>query len=49
MDLKVEVIRPRPFKWIRSRRRAVFDLYKELIRPVKFIARKRSPKLVFKK
>ncbi len=49
MGLKVEVVRPKPFRWIKSRRKEVFDLYKELIRPVKFLARKRSPELVFRK
>ena len=42
MSLKVEIIRPRPFRWIKSRRRKAFDIYKELVRPVKFLARKRS-------
>ncbi len=43
--MKIEIIRPKPFKWIKSRRREIFDIYKELVRPVKFLARKRSPKI----
>lgn len=43
--MKIEIIRPKPFKWIKSRRREEFDIYKELVRPVKFLARKRSPRI----
>ena len=47
--MKIEVIRPKPFRYIKSRRRSVLDVYKELVRPIRFLARKRSPKLIIKK
>ena len=49
ISVRIEVIRPKPFKLIKSRRRSVLDVYKEIVRPIRFLAKKRSPKLTIKK
>ncbi len=48
MRMKIEIVRPKKFVWIKKHRRDE-DLYVEIIRPTIFIARCLSPRLRFRR